>query len=68
MEIVFPHEKFIIDEHGKRTAVVLDIEQYQKLLEFLENLEDSRYVKEHKDEEQISFDEFLAQLKEENLV
>ena len=33
-------EKFLIDEHGTRVAVVLDIEDYQRILEdHLEELE-----------------------------
>ena len=32
-------EKFLIDEHGTRVAVVLDIEDYQRILEDLEELE-----------------------------
>ncbi len=33
------HEKFIVDEKGKRIAVMLDIEEYQKILDALEELE-----------------------------
>ena len=32
-------EKFLIDEHGTRVAVVLDIKDYQRILEDLEELE-----------------------------
>ena len=32
-------EKFLIDEHGTRVAVVLEIEDYQRILEDLEELE-----------------------------
>lgn len=31
--------RFIVDEHGRRTAVVLDIADYQQLLDDLEELE-----------------------------
>jgi hypothetical protein len=34
-----PKERFIIDEKGRRIGVLLDIEDYQKLLEELEELE-----------------------------
>ena len=34
-----PKERFIIDEKGQRIGVLLDIEDYQKLLEELEELE-----------------------------
>ncbi len=36
------HERFVIDENGKRTAILLDIEEYNKLLEELEGLESIR--------------------------
>jgi hypothetical protein len=32
-------ERFIVDENGQRIGVLLDIEDYQKLLEELEELE-----------------------------
>ena len=34
-------EKYLVDEHGKRTAVQLDIATYNALLEHLEDLEDA---------------------------
>ena len=33
------HERFVVDKNGKRTAVLLDIEEYQKLLQGLEELD-----------------------------
>jgi hypothetical protein len=33
------HERFIVDENGKRIGVLLDIEDYHRLLEELEELE-----------------------------
>jgi PHD/YefM family antitoxin component YafN of YafNO toxin-antitoxin module len=35
-------ERFLIDEHGTRTAVLIDVEYYQKLLDALEELESIR--------------------------
>jgi hypothetical protein len=34
-----PKERFIVDENGQRIGVLLDIEDYQKLLEELEELD-----------------------------
>ena len=34
-----PKERFIVDENGQRIGVLLNIEDYQKLLEELEELE-----------------------------
>ncbi len=36
------HERFVTDENGKRTAILLDIEEYNKLIEELEELESIR--------------------------
>ena len=33
------NERFVVDKDGKRTAVLLDIEEYQKLLQRVEELE-----------------------------
>jgi len=35
-------ERFVVDEHGERLAVLLDIRDYEKLLEELEELESIR--------------------------
>lgn len=34
-------EKYVIDERGRKTAVVLDVREYRRLMEHLENLEDA---------------------------
>jgi hypothetical protein len=34
-----PKERFIVDENGQRIGVLLDIDDYQRLLEELEELE-----------------------------
>ena len=33
--------KYVVDEHGKKTAVVLDVAAYEALLQHLEDLEDA---------------------------
>ncbi|MCI0439323.1 MAG: hypothetical protein L0177_09355 [Chloroflexi bacterium] len=35
-------EKFLVDDRGKRVAVLLDIKEYRKILEELEELESIR--------------------------
>lgn len=47
-------KKFIIDESGEKTAVVLPLEEYEGLLE---DIHDLAVIAERKDEETISFDE-----------
>ena len=33
------HERFVTDSNGRRTAVLLNVEEYEKLLQELEELE-----------------------------
>ena len=56
------HEEYIVDEKGKRSAVILSWREYQRLLELLEDLADSQYIKEHRKEGRISLAEFEKQL------
>jgi len=37
--VITPKERYIVDEKGNRVSVLLDIEDYRKLLEDLEELE-----------------------------
>ena len=34
--------RYIVDENGKRTDVILPLEEYERLIEALEDLEDAR--------------------------
>ena len=34
-------ERYVVDQHGRKTAVVLDLKEYKRLLEWLETLEDT---------------------------
>ena len=54
--------QFLTDEKGNRTAVVLPIKKYHKLLEKLEDLEDVKAYDEAKkndDGYRISFEDYL---------
>ena len=62
METKKLHKRFIVDEKGKRTSIILPIEEYEELLE---DLHDLAIVAERRDEPSISFDELKAQLKED---
>lgn len=46
--------KFLTDEHGKKISVVLDIEEYEKMLEELDDLDDIRAYDEAKASGEIS--------------
>jgi len=41
METTILKPRFVIDEYGKKSAVLLNIKEYERLLETLEDLADS---------------------------
>ena len=59
-------EKYITDENGNRIAVVLELEEYHKLLEALEELEAIRaYDKAiSAEDEEISFEQAIAEIEQ----
>lgn len=57
--------KYITDDRGERTAVVLPISDYEKLLE---DLEDLAVVAERRGEPTISHEQFVVELKRDGLL
>ncbi len=57
--------QFITDDQGARTAVVLPISDYEKLLE---DLEDLAVVAERRDEPTVPHEQFIAELKRDGLI
>lgn len=57
-------ERYVVDETGNRVAVLIDIEQYQKVLEALEELESINAYDQAKasDDEIISFDQAVKEI------
>jgi PHD/YefM family antitoxin component YafN of YafNO toxin-antitoxin module len=55
-----PKEQFLVDEDGRKTAVVLSVSKYRKLLE---DLHDLAVVAERREEESISLQEMKRRLK-----
>lgn len=41
-----PRERYIVDADGKRVAVILDIEDYERMVEAMEDLADIAAVRE----------------------
>jgi len=39
MDMAIPKHQFVVDDNGKKKAVILDIAEYQKLVEEAEELE-----------------------------
>ena len=56
---------YITDEHGERSAVVLPISQYEKLLE---DLDDLAAIAERREEPVVPHDQFIAELKRDGIV
>jgi hypothetical protein len=62
--------QYLVDAQGRRTSVVLPIEDFEELVEALEQREDVRYLKAAKDDPaaDIPLEEFLAQLRAAGLL
>ena len=56
---------YITDEHGQRTAVVMPIVQYEKLIE---DLDDLAAIAERREEPAVSHDQFVAELKRDGIL
>ena len=56
---------YITDENGARSAVVLPISQYEKLLE---DLDDLAAIAERRDEPVVTHDQFIAELKRDGIL
>jgi len=57
--------QYLIDESGKKTAVILPLDEYKALLE---DIHDLAVIAERKDEPSISFDELKKRLKADGLI
>lgn len=57
--------RFLTDEHGKRVAVVLPLEEYEELLE---DISDLAAVAERRHEERVSLEEVKKRLIRDGLL
>ena len=57
--------QYITDEKGNKTAVIIPIEEFEELLE---DIEDLAILFERRDEPTIPFDEVVAKLKRDGLL
>ena len=64
--MIITKEQFVVDENGKRTAVLLEIERYEKLLEIQEELEEIHAFDAAKTsgDEAIPFPQAIAEIEE----
>jgi hypothetical protein len=60
-----PNAQFLTDETGKRTAVLLPISDYEKLLE---DLEDLAAIAERRKEPTIPHEQFLEEMMRDGLL
>ena len=60
-----PQHQYVIDRKGKKTAVILPVKQYERLLE---DLHDLAVVAERREEKTISVEEVKRRLKEDGLL
>ncbi len=60
-----PREQYVVDSEGKRTAVIVPIEQYEK---FMADLHDLAVVAERREEKLISFEEVKRRLRDDGLL
>ena len=57
--------QYLTDDRGERTAVLLSISAYEKLLE---DLDDLAVVAERRDEPTIPHEQFVSELKRDGIV
>jgi PHD/YefM family antitoxin component YafN of YafNO toxin-antitoxin module len=59
------HPQYIIDQNGHKTSVILSIEEFESLLE---DLEDLAIIAERRDEPSITHNDLVAELKKDGLI
>jgi len=57
--------QYVTDENGKKTAVILPIEEFEELLE---DLDDLAVLAERREEPTISFEEVIERLKRDGFL
>jgi len=58
-------EHYIVDENGRKTAVVIPVKEYERLLE---DLHDLTVVAERRDEPTVGLDELKRRLRADGLI
>jgi hypothetical protein len=57
--------QYVMNQAGEKTAVIMPIEEFQKLME---DMEDLATVAERREEPTISHDELLVELKQDGIL
>jgi PHD/YefM family antitoxin component YafN of YafNO toxin-antitoxin module len=60
------HEQYVVDEHGNRSAVLLPLADWQRVLEDLEELDDAREYDEAKrrPSEPVVFEQAVQEIRQ----
>jgi PHD/YefM family antitoxin component YafN of YafNO toxin-antitoxin module len=58
-------QQFVVDQDGKRQAVIVPLKQYERLME---DLHDLAVVAERRDEEPVSLNDMKRRLREDGLL
>ena len=61
-------EGYLVNNRGKKTAVILDYRRYHRLLKLLEDLEDLYVIAERKNEPTVPLAKMKQQLKNNGLL
>ena len=67
--MIQPHEKYIVDSSGNKTAVLIDIDEYKLILEELEELEELESIRAYdhakaSNDESIPFEQALKEIEQ----
>ncbi len=63
--------RYIVDENGKRVGIILDIKEYERMVEKLEDVEDARAADEVRaavargEDEFIPYEQAMREIREE---
>ena len=60
-----PEAQFVVNSEGKKTGVLLSVEQYEKLLE---DLHDLSVIAARRDEKPITLEEMKRRLQQDGLI
>ena len=66
--------RYVVDENGKRVSVILPIEEYERLIEALEDLDDVRAYDEAKaalergEDEVVPLEQAMREIREDKVV
>ena len=69
MQLELKHQ-YIIDDNGKKSAVIIDIRHYSDLMSYIEDLEDAKDLLQAEQEAEgfVTYEEFREKLRKEGRI